>query len=97
MSATFARDLGRHEIRLITAYRGLRSHVTTDIDGTWFLILQSDFLERHRQYSGELQASGIFGRLSYTAGLFALAERMRAQSGPVAGPMFATLRMLLSA
>ena len=82
LSATLAKDFGRHDIKLITAYRGLRSHVTTDIDGTWFAILQSDFSERHRQYSGELQASGTLGSLTYTAGLFALGEHMRAQSGP---------------
>ena len=81
-SATLTKNFGRHDIKLITAYRRLRSHVTTDIDGTWFLILQNEFSERHRQYSGELQASGRFGSLSYTAGLFALGERMRAQSGP---------------
>lgn len=82
LSATVAWDRGPHELQLITAYRGLRSHVTADIDGTWFLILQSDFSERHRQFSTELQATGTLGRLTYTAGLFALAERMRAQSGP---------------
>jgi iron complex outermembrane receptor protein len=82
LSATAAWDFGSHDVRLITAYRGLRSHVTTDIDGTWFTILQSEFSEHHRQYSAELQASGLLGGLTYTAGLFALAERMRAQSGP---------------
>lgn len=81
-SATAVWDFGLHDLRLITAYRELRSHVTTDIDGTWFLILQSDFSERHRQYLAELQASGTLGRLTYTTGLFALGERMRAQSGP---------------
>lgn len=82
LSATAAWDFGLHDVRLITAYRELHSHVTADIDGTWFLILQSDFSERHRQYLAELQASGTLGRLTYTAGLFALGERMRAQSGP---------------
>lgn len=82
LAATVTKYIGDHNIRLISAYRGLRSHVATDLDGTWFAILGSDFRERHRQYSGELQASGTIGRLTYTAGLFALGERMRTQSGP---------------
>jgi len=82
LSATVTWDAGAHSIKLVTAYRGLRSHVMTDLDGTWFAILGSEFRERHRQYSAELQASGTLGRLTYTAGLFALGERMRAQSGP---------------
>jgi len=82
VAATFTRDAGAHSLKLVAAYRGLRSHVMTDLDGTWFDILGSEFRERHRQYSAELQASGSLGRLTYTAGLFALAERMRSQSGP---------------
>ena len=82
LSATAAWDFGLHDVRLTTAFRELRSHVTTDLDGTWFLILQNEFSERHRQYLAELQASGTLGRLTYTAGLFALGERMRTQSGP---------------
>ena len=81
LAATLTKDLGAHSLRLITAFRQLRSHVATDLDGTWFAILGSDFREHHRQYSSELQASGTFGRLTYTAGLFALGERMRASSG----------------
>ena len=34
LAATFTKDLGAHSIKLITAYRGLRSHVMTDLDGT---------------------------------------------------------------
>ena len=83
LAATFTRDAGAHSLKLITAYRGLRSHVMTDLDGTWFAILGNEFRERHRQYSAEWQASGpLGGSMVYTAGLFALAERMRAQSGP---------------
>jgi iron complex outermembrane receptor protein len=82
LSSTAAWDFGPHDVRLVTAYRGLRSHVTTDLDGTWFTILQSDFSERHRQYSAELHASGLVGGVTYTAGLFALAESMRTMSGP---------------
>lgn len=82
LAATFTRDAGAHSLKLITAYRGLRSHVMTDLDGTWFAILGNEFRERHRQYSAELQASGLIGGMVYTAGLFALAERVRAQSGP---------------
>ena len=81
LAVTFTKSLDVHTIKLITAYRGLRSHVLTDLDGTWFAILGSDFRERHRQYSAELQATGTLGRLTYTAGLFALGERMRTTSG----------------
>jgi len=81
LGATLTQEIGAHEIRLIAAYRGLRSHVATDLDGTWFALFQSDFRERHRQYSAELQASGTVGVVDYTAGLFALGERMRASSG----------------
>ena len=81
VSATITKDLGAHTVKLLTAYRALRSHVLTDLDGTWFAILGSDFRERHRQYSAELQVSGSLGRLVYAAGVFALGERMRASSG----------------
>ena len=82
LAASITRDLGPHSLKLITAYRGLRSHVMTDLDGTWFAILGNEFRERHRQYSAELQASGSLSGMVYTAGLFGLAERMRTQSGP---------------
>ena len=81
LAATFTKGLEVHTIKLITAYRGLRSHVLTDLDGTWFAILGSDFWERHHQYSAELQASGTLGPLTYTGGLFAIGERMRTTSG----------------
>lgn len=82
LSATITKEAGPHSIKLAAAYRELSSHVQTDLDGTWFAILGNEFRERHRQYSAELQASGTLGRVTYTAGLFALEERMRAQSGP---------------
>ncbi len=81
LAAIISKDIGLHRLRLTAAYRGLSSHVMTDLDGTWFALLQSDFRERHRQYSTELQASGTVGRIDYTGGLFALAERMRTSSG----------------
>ena len=86
LAATVTKDLGPHSIKLITAFRGLRSRVANDLDGTWFAILGSDFRERHRQYVAELQANGTIGRLTYAAGLFALGERMRASSGPGGRP-----------
>ena len=86
LAATVTSEVGGHDIKLITAYRGLRSRAQTDLDGTWFAILQGDFAERHRQYSAELQANGELGRLIYIAGLFALRERMRASSGRNVGP-----------
>jgi iron complex outermembrane receptor protein len=81
VSATAVKDFGPHSIKLIAAHRRLRSHVQTDLDGTWFAILQGDFNERHRQNSVELQAAGTLGRLTYTAGLFGLRERTRTSSG----------------
>jgi iron complex outermembrane receptor protein len=81
LAAKVVKDFGPHTIKLITGYRGLRSHIATDLDGTWFAILGSDFREVHRQYSAELQAIGTLGRVDYAAGLFALGERMHTSSG----------------
>lgn len=81
LAATFTKDMGSASIKLIASHRRLRSHVSTDLDGTWFTILGSDFRERHRQSSVELQASGFLGSLSYTAGLFGIRERTQTSSG----------------
>jgi iron complex outermembrane receptor protein len=81
VAATLTEQLGFHTLKLVTAYRGLRSHVMADLDGTWYAILQSDFREHHHQFSAELQASGTAGRLTYSAGLFALWEGMSTTSG----------------
>lgn len=82
LAVTVTKDIRpKTTLKLITSHRRLRSHVATDLDGTWFAILQSDFRERHRQYTVELQASGKLWGLTYTAGLFGLAERMHTSSG----------------
>jgi iron complex outermembrane recepter protein len=81
VAATVTKDMGAHSLRFIGAHRRLRSHVSTDLDGSWFTILGSDFHERHRQFSAELQASGSLDRLTYTAGLFGLHERTDTSSG----------------
>jgi iron complex outermembrane receptor protein len=81
LAATVIMDMGAHSLRFIGAHRRLRSHVSTDLDGSWFTILGSNFRERHRQFSAELQASGSLGRLTYTAGLFGLHERTDTSSG----------------
>ena len=85
VAATVAKEIGAHSIRLIASHRRLRSHVETDLDGTWYPILQNDFRERHHQNSIELQATGSLGRLTYTAGLFGLWERTHTSSGRGAG------------
>lgn len=81
LAATVTRDMGAHSIRFIAAHRRLRSHVGTDLDGSWFAILGNDFRENHRQYSAELQATGSANRLTYTAGLFGLREQTDTSSG----------------
>lgn len=81
VATTVTKELGRHSVKLTAAHRRLRSHVATDLDGTWYAILQSDFRERHRQNSAELHASGTFGRLTYSAGLFGLSEQTHTSSG----------------
>lgn len=76
-SATLAKDVGGGTLKLILARRGLRSHVESDVDGLYFDIVRGGFRDRQRQTSVELQYSGETGRLSYTAGLFGLRERIR--------------------
>ena len=81
VSVVTVQELGQHSIKLIAAHRRLRSHVETDLDGTWFAILENEFRERHRQNLAELQANGTVGRFDYTAGLFGLRERTHTNSG----------------
>lgn len=72
--ATLTRTAGPHEISLTGAWRGSRSFVSTDLDGTYFSLFSSQFDERQEQFSGELRANGAVGGFTYTAGLFALRE-----------------------
>ena len=74
-SATINREFVGATLKFIAAYRGLRSHVGTDDDGLYFDLVGSDLIVRQRQLSGELQLTGNTGRLTYTAGVFALAEK----------------------
>lgn len=93
VAATLKKEFGSNSVRLIAAYRGLRSEVKTDIDGLYLNILESRFAERSRQYSLELLASGTTGRLDYTAGAFALRERTRVP--PLDGPTAGRVNVLL--
>lgn len=76
VSAALTRQLGSASVKLIAAYRGLRSHFGLDSDGLWFSLNESDLKLRQRQLSGELQLTGSFRQLNYTAGLFAFREKI---------------------
>jgi iron complex outermembrane recepter protein len=72
-----SKEIGAHTLKFIGAYRGLRSHVGTDSDGLYFNIVGTDLEVRQRQLTGELQLTRTGGALSYTVGLYALAENAR--------------------
>ncbi len=74
-SLVLAKQLGANTLKFIGAYRGLHSHVGTDVDGLYFDIAGNDLEVRQHQLSGELQFNGVADRLDYTAGLFAFGER----------------------
>ncbi len=76
-SAVVARELASATVKFIGAYRGLKSEVGTDPDGSYFDITESDIRTRQRQFSTEVQLSGNRGALSYTAGLFAFDEKSK--------------------
>jgi iron complex outermembrane receptor protein len=75
VSIVLTKELGRHSLKFIGAFRGLRSHVGTDSDGLYFEIAGSDLLAKQRQFSAEAQLSRTVGELTYAAGLYAFAER----------------------
>ncbi len=75
ISTILTKDLGSATLKFIGAYRGLRSHVSTDLDGLYFSIIESEIKAKQHQLSGELQLAGATDALSYTAGLFAFGER----------------------
>lgn len=81
LAVTVRKDIGKHSVKLIAAQRRLRSRVSTDIDGLYFAVLESNFREAHRQSSAELQASGSLAGATYSAGLFGLDEQARPESG----------------
>ena len=74
-AATISADLGGSTLKFIGAYRGLRTHVGSDIDGLHFDIAETDFDAKQRQLSGELQLTGTLGALTYTGGVFVFRER----------------------
>lgn len=77
VSTTLTQDLGSSTLKFIGAYRGLRSRTSTDLDGLYFSIIESDIVVEQRQFSGELQLTGTKGALSYVAGLFLFGERSK--------------------
>ncbi|MEO8455959.1 MAG: TonB-dependent receptor [Sphingomicrobium sp.] len=81
ISTVLTQSLGASTLKFIGAYRSLRSHVGTDDDGLYFDVVGSDFRVRQHQLSGELQLSGVAGRLNYTTGLYAFGERPRILPG----------------
>lgn len=77
ISTVLTKTIGGSTLKFIAAYRGLRSHTGTDLDGTYFSILESDISVEQRQFSGELQLTGANSALSYVAGLFLFRERSK--------------------
>ena len=76
-SLLFTKQLGESQMKLIGAYRGLRSRIETDTDGLYFDIAENQLRVNERQLSVEAQLTGVWGRLSYAAGLFAFDERSK--------------------
>ncbi len=76
-SAVLTKDLGGGTMKFIGAYRRLKSHVGTDLDGLYFNLSGIDSRVKQRQLTGELQFSGVAAALTYTAGLFVFDERAR--------------------
>ena len=76
-ATTITQQLGSNTLKFIAAYRGVRSHVSTDDDGLYFDIIGSDIRVREHQLSGEVQLTGMTGPLTYTTGLYAFGERSR--------------------
>lgn len=77
VSTVLAKDFGSSTLKFIGAYRGLRSHTGSDLDGLYFSIFESDIIVEQRQFSGELQLTGTAGALSYVAGLYLFGERSK--------------------
>ena len=73
-SVVLTKSFGPNMLKFISAYRGLRSHIGTDDDGLYFDIAGNELSAEQHQLSGELQFSGVAGRLTYTTGLFAFGE-----------------------
>jgi len=74
-SITITKALDRSDLKFISAYRALHSHIATDDDGSYFDVQNTDLRVKQHQYSGELQYSRRTKRLTYTSGLFAFTER----------------------
>lgn len=72
VSLTARRETGVGILSLIAARRGLDTHFATDGDGLAFEIGNTDFDDRHRQSSLELQLTGTKGRADYSIGLYGL-------------------------
>ena len=77
ISTVLTKQLGPDTLKFIGSYRELHSHVGTDDDGLYFDIAGNELEVRQHQYSGELQLSRAVGQLTYSAGLYAFAERPR--------------------
>ena len=77
VSATVTRQFGPATVKFLAGYRGLRSHFEIDSDGLYFSLTDSDLKLRQHQLSGEVQLTGTWERLVYTAGLFAFGEKTK--------------------
>lgn len=77
VSIVLTKNFSSSTLKFIGAYRGLRSHTSTDLDGLYFSIFESDIAVEQRQFSGELQLTGTKGALSYVTGLYHFGERSK--------------------
>ena len=84
LSASLDMRRGSNTIKLIAAYRDTRSRIQTDGDGLHFGLIESEFNEDLRQWTGEIQFTGQFGPIAYTGGVFGLLERINRL--PPSGP-----------
>jgi iron complex outermembrane receptor protein len=74
VSLTATKEFESVTMKAVIAYREMDSFFNTDVDGTPFPIVNSTVLQDQKQFSGELQVSGVTplgGRdLDWVAGLF---------------------------
>lgn len=85
MTAALKGEFAVGTIDLLVAWRRLHTWMGTDNDGLYFNLSGAEFRDRQNQYSTELKMTGSRGSMTYTVGLFGLAEK--AESLPVRSPV----------
>lgn len=83
LSGTVQRNIGPGALRLILSYRTQSTLLSTEADGVWFDIENTEFDDDLRQLTSELKYDHKIGKFDLTAGLFLMGERTR--SNPTRG------------